>query len=60
MKGLKNEIAVITGGLGDLGYAMAQRLYEEGCTIVLLDLQAAEKEKLSSLATAFHQVDISK
>jgi dihydroanticapsin dehydrogenase len=60
MKGLKNKIAVMTGGLGDLGYATAQRLYEEGCTIVLLDLQPAEKEKLASLGAVFYQVDISK
>jgi dihydroanticapsin dehydrogenase len=60
MRGLKNKIAVITGGLGDLGYATAQRLYEEGCTLVLIDLQPAEKEKLSSIAAAFYQVDISK
>ena len=60
MKGLKNKIAVITGGLGDLGYATAQRLYEEGCRVILLDIQAAEKEKLSVLEAAFYQVDISK
>jgi dihydroanticapsin dehydrogenase len=60
MRGLKNKTAVITGGLGDLGYATAQRLYEEGCTIVLIDLQAAEKEKVSLLNAAFYQVDISK
>lgn len=60
MRGLKNKTAVITGGLGDLGYATAQRLYEEGCTIVLIDLQAAEKEKVSSLDAAFYRVDISK
>jgi dihydroanticapsin dehydrogenase len=60
MKGLKNKIAVITGGLGDLGYATAQRLYEEGCTVVLLDLQVAEKEKLASVEASFYQLDISK
>jgi dihydroanticapsin dehydrogenase len=60
MKGLKNKIAVITGGLGDLGYATAQRLHEEGCTVVLLDVQAADEEKIASLDAFFYQVDISK
>jgi dihydroanticapsin dehydrogenase len=60
MRGLKNKTAIITGGLGDLGYATAQRLYEEGCTIVLIDIQAAEKEKIAPLEAAFYQVDISK
>jgi dihydroanticapsin dehydrogenase len=59
MRGLKNKIVVITGGLGDLGYATAQRLNEEGCRIILIDRQAAEKEKLSGLKAAFYQVDIS-
>ena len=60
MKGLKNKIAVITGGLGDLGYATAKRLHEEGCTIVLLDLKVANEEKTASIGAAFYQLDISK
>ncbi|HEX8378636.1 MAG TPA: SDR family oxidoreductase [Pedobacter sp.] len=60
MRGLKDKIAVITGGLGDLGYATAQRLYEEGCTVILLDKQLADREKLSSVQADFYQVDISK
>jgi dihydroanticapsin dehydrogenase len=60
MRGLKDKIAVITGGLGDLGYATAQRLYEEGCTVILLDKQLADRGKLSSIQADFYQVDISK
>ena len=38
MRGLKDKVAVITGGLGDLGYASAARLAEEGCKVVLFDI----------------------
>ena len=41
MKGLKNRVAIATGGLGDLGYASAQRLLEEGCRVALFDLKKA-------------------
>jgi len=37
MRGLKNKVAIITGGLGDLGYATGKRLAEEGCSVALLD-----------------------
>jgi NAD(P)-dependent dehydrogenase (short-subunit alcohol dehydrogenase family) len=30
MRGLKGKIALVTGGLGDLGYASIVRLVEEG------------------------------
>jgi NAD(P)-dependent dehydrogenase (short-subunit alcohol dehydrogenase family) len=30
MRGLRNKVAIVTGGLGDLGYASAERLVEEG------------------------------
>ena len=59
MRGLKDRIAVVTGGLGDLGYAVAQRLLEEGCKVALFDLQADEEERAAAIDAAFHQVDIS-
>ena len=37
MRGLTGKTALITGGLGDLGYAGAVRLAEEGCRVALLD-----------------------
>ena len=39
MKGLKDKVAIITGGLGDLGYAAGKRLAEEGCSVALLDIK---------------------
>lgn len=59
MRGLSGKIAVITGGLGDLGYATAQRLHEEGCKVVLVDLQADQHNKATTIHAHFVQVDIS-
>ena len=39
MRGLKGKAAIVTGGLGDLGYAVAVRLIEEGCKTALFDLK---------------------
>lgn len=60
MRGLKNKIAVITGGLGDLGYASAQRLAEEGCKVVLIDLAPDRDKKAEKIGAFYFQVDISK
>ena len=59
MRGLKNKIVVVTGGLGDLGYATAIRLKEEGCTVVLLDLQPDTGNKATAIGARFLQADIS-
>ncbi|ANH81227.1 hypothetical protein A8C56_09740 [Niabella ginsenosidivorans] len=59
MKGLKNQIAVVTGGLGDLGFAIASRLSEEGCSVVLLDVAPDTEAKASSIGARYWQVDIS-
>ncbi|RAJ93155.1 dihydroanticapsin dehydrogenase [Larkinella arboricola] len=58
MRGLKDKIIVITGGLGDLGYATAVRMAEEGCVIVLVDLQPDADHKVSALGAHFWQLDI--
>jgi dihydroanticapsin dehydrogenase len=39
MRGLAGRTAIITGGLGDLGFAGAVRLVEEGCRVALFDLK---------------------
>ncbi|MFL3657897.1 MAG: hypothetical protein ACJ07L_07565 [Opitutales bacterium] len=39
MRGLKDRVAIITGGLGDLGYAAGRRLADEGCSVALLDIK---------------------
>ena len=41
---LKNKIAVITGGAGGIGLAIAQRYSAEGATVVILDLLEAKAE----------------
>jgi len=58
MRGLQNKVAVITGGLGDLGFATAERLSEEGCRIAILDKEPQKKISLPDACT-FYQVDIS-
>ncbi len=60
MRGLKNKIVVITGGLGDLGYATAQRLAEEGCKIALLDVKPDDGDRSERVGAIFLQVDISR
>ena len=45
MRGLKGKVAVVTGGLGDLGYASAQRLVEEGCAVTVFDVKEDEGER---------------
>lgn len=59
MRGLTGKIALVTGGLGDLGYATAQRLNEEGCKVIIADLQPDNENKAKSIKAYFVQVDIS-
>ena len=59
MRGLAGKIALITGGLGDLGYAVAQRLQEEGCKVVLVDIQPDTENKAALINAYFFQLDIS-
>jgi len=62
---LKNQIAIISGGLGDIGKAVALELAQRGADIALGDIQdssAATKvlleiEKLNARAI-YHQVDV--
>ncbi|MBX3253210.1 MAG: SDR family oxidoreductase [Chitinophagaceae bacterium] len=58
MRGLFGKIAVVTGGLGDLGYATAQRLREEGCKVILVDVQPDTEGKATLINAFFVQVDI--
>lgn len=59
MRGLSGKIALVTGGLGDLGYATALRLSEEGCKVILADLQPDTEGKAKQMKAHFVQVDIS-
>lgn len=58
MRGLKGKIALVTGGLGDLGYASIVRLVEEGCCVASFDLKTDDAQKLSALGVFHQAVDI--
>lgn len=58
MRGLKNRVAVVTGGLGDLGYATAKRLVEEECSVAVFDLKADEERRAQAIGAQYFQVDI--
>lgn len=58
MKGLRDKVAIITGGLGDLGYASAQRLVEEGCRVALFDLKPDADGRAQALGASSFSVDI--
>lgn len=58
MKGLKGKTAIVTGGLGDLGYASAIRLQEEGCNVALFDLKSDDDKRAGKIGCAYFQVDI--
>src|SRR5580698_9511161 len=58
MRGLKDRVAVVTGGLGDLGYAAAKRLVEEGCKVAILDLKVDDQNLAGAIGAAYWQIDI--
>jgi 2-hydroxycyclohexanecarboxyl-CoA dehydrogenase len=64
MRGLKDRTVLITGGANGIGAAIARRLAEEGCTVGILDLDAAAGEKVAGEIKAaggrvsLHAVDI--
>ena len=60
MRGLEGKIALVTGGLGDLGHASIIRLLEEGCRVASFDLKA-DASGILEKDEVFHQtVDISR
>jgi NAD(P)-dependent dehydrogenase (short-subunit alcohol dehydrogenase family) len=59
MRGLKDQVAIVTGGLGDLGYASAARLVEEGCRVALFDIKTDPQQRAAQISCSLFQVDIS-
>ncbi|MFO1451209.1 MAG: SDR family oxidoreductase [Opitutaceae bacterium] len=59
MRGLKNKVALVTGGLGDLGLASIRRLVEEGVRVASFDLKLDADGTLSRLGVFHQSVDIS-
>lgn len=58
MRGLKDKVAIVTGGLGDLGYASAERLVAEGCSVALFDVAPDTRGKASDIGARSYVVDI--
>lgn len=59
MRGLKDKVAIMTGGLGDLGYASAARLAEEGCKVAIFDCLDDEDNRAGDIGCTHFKVDIS-
>ena len=59
MRGLKDKVAIVTGGLGDLGYASAERLIEEGCKVAIFDITSDTQGRAKTIGAQPFVVDIS-
>lgn len=57
LMGLQGRVAVITGGAGHLGAAMAEALAELGCSICIVDRAASKLHELCAQLRAKWQVD---
>ncbi len=52
---LQNKVALITGGANGLGEAIAQRMAEEGCAVLIVDLDDRGREVAEKLQAAGHK-----
>jgi dihydroanticapsin dehydrogenase len=60
MRGLPGKVALVTGGLGLLGYASAGRLAEEGCKVAIWDLGEDAGNKAGAIGCVYYPVDITR
>ena len=51
MRGLKDKVAVVTGGGAGLGHAICNRLAEEGCVVGVFDIDSAAAEAAAAAIT---------
>ncbi len=49
MKGLENKRVIITGAAAGIGRATAQRFYDEGSELILVDMPSAEESELKAM-----------
>jgi len=60
-KALQNKVAVVTGGAGGIGLAVAERLAADGARVVIGDIQAdAGKSAAARLGGLFVEADLSR
>lgn len=57
MRGLTDRVVIVTGGLGDLGYASVIRLVEEGCRVAVFDIKPDEAGRAAEAGAQYWQVD---
>jgi len=57
---LKGQVAVITGGLGGIGYVSAKKFQKEGAEVVIIDIVDQKKIKSNISGMTYFQCDITK
>src|SRR5690625_3418671 len=61
MDGIRNKVAVITGGASGIGAAVARRLHSEGAHIVIADINEEAGSALArELNVTFRRTDVSR
>ena len=64
MSRLQDKVALITGGANGLGEAIAQRMAEQGCAVLIVDRdekhggEVAKKLQAAGHKAAFHACDV--